>query len=155
MLCLSQGVGYAIKALTCLEASDESKGFVRDLAEASGVPKAYLAKLFKKLVDAGLLESKRGWAGGTRLARPASEISLLEISEAIEGQEWFGRCLLGMAECSDERACPAHDFWKATRGAIKEKLRRTSLADVIAFERKRAGKPSAISGDDPFFSPPR
>lgn len=144
MFCLSQSVGYAIRALARLVAVEGEQAFVRDIAEAAGVPKAYLAKLFKRLADAGLLESKRGWAGGTRLVKPAADISLLDIAEAIDGQEWFSRCLLGMDTCSESRSCPTHEFWKVTRASVKDKLSQTSLADVIEHERKRdAEQPAA------------
>lgn len=145
MFCLSQSVGYAIRGLSCLVTIEGDRRFVRDVAEASEVPAAYLAKLFKKLSDTGILESKRGWAGGTHLTRNPEEISLLEISEAIDGKEWLSRCLLGMDECSEQRSCPTHDFWKATRQDIKNVLQKTTLADVIEFERKRGLTP----GDSP------
>ncbi len=136
MIGLSQGVGYAVKALACL--NEDGKGhFVREVAECAQVPPAYLTKVFKKLVDAGILTSKRGWAGGTRLARAPGSITLLEITEAIDGNDWNRGCLLGQEFCSDERACPTHDFWKVQREAIAEKLRNTTLAACIEFERNR------------------
>lgn len=139
MLSLSPSVGYAIKGLAQLEVSEGQRGFARDIALAAGVPGAYLAKLFKKLADAGIVESKRGWSGGTRLARPAEEISLLEIAEAIDGHEWFSQCLLGMDECSEQRSCPTHEFWKATRESVKSELRRINLNDVIQHQLKDTG----------------
>jgi DNA-binding IscR family transcriptional regulator len=71
-----------------------------------------------------------------RLAQPASEITLLQISEAVEARQWLGRCLLGLTTCSDERACPAHTFWKDARQQIESVLRHTTLADVMAHERQ-------------------
>ncbi len=136
MLTLSQGVGYAVKALACLS-EDGGPHFVRDVAECAKVPPAYLTKVFKKLVDAGILRSKRGWAGGTRLARSPETITLLEITEAIDGKDWNRGCLLGQDLCSDERACPAHNFWKIERKAIAEELHHITLAACIEFERKR------------------
>ncbi|GAB4239203.1 MAG: hypothetical protein OHK005_00420 [Candidatus Methylacidiphilales bacterium] len=138
MFGLSQSSGYAVAALTALASGGNRRGFVRDLAASSDVPKAYLAKIFKKLVNAGILKAKRGWAGGTRLARPARDISLFEIARVIDGEDWTTKCLLGLAECSDERACPAHAFWKAERARIEAKLREISLADVIRLEARRA-----------------
>lgn len=136
MLCLSQGVGYAVKALACLN-EDGSGLFVRDVAECAQVPPAYLAKIFKKLVDANVLVTKRGWAGGTRLARSPNEINLLEITVAVDGEDWNKGCLLGQEICNDERACPTHAFWKLERMAITEKLRSITLAECIEFERSR------------------
>lgn len=137
MLCLSQSVGYAIQALASLEANTEASRLIREIALDSGVPAPYLTKLLQKLADADLVTSKRGYKGGVTLKRTASRISLLEISEAIDGRRWLGRCLLGLEECSDVRACPTHAFWKQARTNIEQKLQKTSLADVVAFENQR------------------
>lgn len=137
MLCLTQSAGYAIQALTALEKNGDLR-LIKEISEASGVPAPYLAKLFKKLGDAGVVNSKRGYKGGVWLSRPAAEISLLEISEAIDGRKWLGRCLLGLEECSDARACPTHEFWKRERARIEKELGKTSLADVVKFENSRA-----------------
>lgn len=137
MLSLSQSVGYAIRGLTCLEMGSCETQFVRDIAKCCSVPAPYLSKVFTKLVSAGLLTSKRGWKGGTYLARSASEISLLDLALAIDGDQWIGACLLGLDDCEEFNDCPTHDFWKVERQRIENELRSTSIADVVAFERQR------------------
>jgi len=133
MLCLSQGVGYAVKALACL--TEEGTGqFVREIAARAGVPPSYLAKVFKKLVDGNILVSKAWLVRGTRLARPPEAINLLEIAQAVDGKDWSSGCLLGQEICNDERACPTHDFWKVERKIIAEKLQQTTLAECIEFD---------------------
>lgn len=148
MLCLSQSVGYAIQALVFLSDNPEEAKLTKEIAESSGVPAPYLAKLLKKLGDADIVYSKRGFKGGNWLKRPPSEITLLEISEAIDGRRWMGRCLLGLEQCNDERACPTHAFWKNTRTQIEQTLRQTSLAEVIDFEKKRLKKTFHIKPPD-------
>jgi DNA-binding IscR family transcriptional regulator len=56
----------------------------------------------------------------------------------VEACQWLGRCLLGLVTCSDERACPVHNFWKDARQQIEFTLRYTTLADVVAHERRMA-----------------
>lgn len=138
MLTLSNSASYAVKALSCMQGGEERPRFVKDIAAACGVPPAYLAKIFKKLVDAGILVSKRGWAGGTDLARPPGEIRVIEIVEALDGKEFLEGCLLGNEICSDERACPLHQFWKRERVLIAGELHKQTLAEVMAFEERRA-----------------
>lgn len=133
MLGLSQSARYAISALACLGETESGNVFVRELANCANVPPAYLAKLFTKLVTAGIVDSKRGWKGGNRLARPPEEITLFEIAAAIEDRSWVNRCLLDNTECSDDRTCPSHVFWVATRVALEHELRSKTLADVMAF----------------------
>lgn len=137
MLCLSQSVGYAIQALACLAQSGNTTRLIREIAAEAQIPPAYLAKLIKRLADAEIVVSKRGIKGGTWLRRPPGQITLLQISEAIDGKRWLGRCLLGLEECTDERACPTHAFWKVVRGNIEKKLEETTLEDVVRFEMMR------------------
>lgn len=138
MLGLSQSVGYAVKALACMDSGRCDTKFTKDIAACCDVPPAYLAKVFKRLVDSGILASKRGWSGGTQLARPAQTISLHEIAAALDGADFLQGCLLGEDCCSDERDCPTHAFWKVERKRIEQELRSTSLANVIEFENRRA-----------------
>ena len=134
---LSQTTGYAIRALACLADKKCAGGFIHDIAECTGVPRPYLAKVLRKLNEAGLVESKRGYKGGVRLARDPADISLLDICNAIDGEDYLGNCLLGGEFCSDLRDCPTHEFWKATREKISQELARNSLAEILKFFRQR------------------
>jgi Rrf2 family protein len=153
MQAFSSSTGYAIRALACLSEKDCSSRLIREVAECSGVPAPYLAKLVRKLAEAGIVHSKRGYKGGVQLARLPEEITLLELAAAIDGPQDFDRCLIGLEACSDARACPAHAFWKKTREDIRDTLRRTTLAEVIEFEaRKRQATKSKPAGEDKAFS---
>lgn len=146
MLSLSQTAGYGILALSCLDR--ERWMLARELAVRTGVPKPYLSKILHALARAQLIRAKRGYLGGFMLARPAEDITLLDIVDAVDGTAWAGRCLLGLAACSDERACPMHEFWKAERARIRERLARTSLRDVAQFEdRRRRGAERPEEGE--------
>lgn len=133
MLSLTQTTGYAIQALSSLTDHESDTLFIRDIARLSGVPAPYLAKIIKRLNDAGIVNCKRGLRGGVWLSRPASEITLLDISHAMDGPEWLSSCLLGNAECSDARSCPAHEFWKKERAAVHDELQARTLAQVAQF----------------------
>ena len=140
MLSLSHTTGYAIRALSCLGGPDDPSILVKDLAAQSDVSTFYLAKIISRLSEAGLVKSKRGYKGGVQLSRPADQISLLDVSRAIDGDDWTESCLLGMAQCSDARACPHHSFWKVEREKIKGNLADTSLKDVAEFEAKKTSR---------------
>lgn len=110
---------------------------VQDVASWTGAPGPYLAKIFSALTKAGLVVGKRGNRGGVILARPAKEVPLSELAEALDSAGWRSSCLLGLVECSDDRACPVHAFWKEQRERIHEELAVVTLADVARFERER------------------
>jgi Rrf2 family transcriptional regulator, iron-sulfur cluster assembly transcription factor len=137
MLALSQTTGYAILALGCLDGCRGRLVLAREIAACTGTPLPYLSKLLHALCLQGLIEGKRGYRGGFVLSRPADQISLLEVAEAVEGQSWLPECLLGLAECSALQCCPTHEFWVVERQRIEEKLRTTTVADVAAFARQR------------------
>jgi Rrf2 family iron-sulfur cluster assembly transcriptional regulator len=137
MMSLSNTAGHAIRALACLAGCKNPPANIRDVAECADVPQAYLAKIVKKLNDSGIVESKRGNKGGIWLARPPKLISLLDISLALDGEDFLGRCLLGTEYCSDERACPTHKFWVKNKEMIRKELDRIKLSDVLDFNTAR------------------
>jgi len=135
MLNLSKTTGYAIQALSHLDVPGGHPATLRSIASRARVPYPYLARRMPDLVAAKLVQSVRGKCGGVLLARSPDTITLLQISEAVEARQWLGQCLLGLATCSDDRACPSHAFWKNARSEIELALRKTTLADVIAHGR--------------------
>ncbi len=143
MFALSKTTGYAIRALVCLADRRCTPASVERIAACSGVPRPYLAKSVSRLAAAGIVTTKRGPKGGLRLARPPDAISLLDISNVVDGEDYLCRCLLGEEYCDDNRNCPTHAFWKRTRGAIRAKLAKTTLADVVAFEKQKRRKRTA------------
>lgn len=131
MMSLSNTTGHAIRALACLAGCKNPPASIKNVAECADVPPAYLAKIVKKLNDAGIIESKRGKTGGIWLARPSKLISLLDISVALEGEDFLGPCLLGSDYCKDGRSCPTHKFWIKNKEVIRRELDRTKLSDVL------------------------
>jgi Rrf2 family protein len=83
---LTRASKYAVQALVHLARQPPGAwGRTRDIAEAQGLPDAFLMKVLGQLVKAGLARSVKGPGGGYSLARPAKEISLLQIIEAVDG----------------------------------------------------------------------
>src|SRR3954470_17875791 len=90
---LSAGVEWALHCAVLLAALPPTGALSgRALAEFHGVSESYLLKQLQALTRAGVFTSTPGPLGGYRLARPASEITVLEIVEAIEGPELGFRC---------------------------------------------------------------
>lgn len=146
----SSACEYAIRALTRLaRQGDGELSKLRGVAEAEDVPYPFLASIFQRLVNAGLLTSARGPTGGYALSRPASEVTLFEIKALIDGVDDLEQCAVGLARCSDTVPCPLHDTFKPIRGQIRRYLETTTVADMAAaVEQKRAalGTPHTSSG---------
>lgn len=128
---LSKTTGYAVAAMSCLESLSGRLISVRDVASCTGISRSYLSKIIQTLAEKKLVKTKRGYTGGLLLARPAEEITLSEIVEAVEGADWIGKCLLGWDQC--DGSCPIHDFWKEERERIETELRARKLSEFIDF----------------------
>src|ERR1700730_15083208 len=77
-----------------------------EIAERDGLPLAYLDHLVARLRKAGLIDSRRGARGGYMLARPAGEITMAEVVEALEGS-------IGPIQCMTEAADGRVRLWRA------------------------------------------
>lgn len=109
---LSEAASLAIHAIVLIAGADKLIN-VNKIAGATASSKNHLAKVMQRLVKSNLVNSTRGPAGGFALKRPASEISLYEIYEAVEGPITLQDCPL------DRPICP---FDKCIMGGIIHKL---------------------------------
>jgi Rrf2 family protein len=134
---LSQATGYAASALGFIAAMGGKPVLVKEVADACGAPPAYLAKIINVLAHRQLVQTQRGVGGGVSLARAPQEIPLLEICVALDDPIVEPRCMFGNAQCTNDRACPAHDFCGSHRKGLGEFLRQTTIADIAAFETRR------------------
>ena len=91
------------------------------------IPREFISKILQSLKDSGIICSTKGKSGGFCLAKPASEIKLIDIVEAIDGLELFQSCVLGFPECSPDTPCPVHDSWGALRTQAFEMLSNETL----------------------------
>jgi len=113
-----------------------------EIAERGGLPLAYLEHLVARLRKADLVTSRRGSRGGYMLARPAAEITMAEVVEALEGSIAPIECISedadGSIVCSREstpgHACPTKLLWTKVRFSIVSTLRDTTLADLLQGE---------------------
>jgi Rrf2 family transcriptional regulator, cysteine metabolism repressor len=111
------------------------------VAEAENLPLSYLEHLVARLRKAGLVVSQRGAHGGYLLARPAAEIDMLEVVQALEGQiapmECFHDDPEGKVQCSHEAdahsGCATKLLWTRVQGGVFKALSGTSLAELVEF----------------------
>ena len=111
------------------------------VAEAERLPLSYLEHLVAKLRKAGLVDSTRGAHGGYRLARPAEEITMDSVVEALEGQiapmECFHETPEGKVLCShednDHHACATKLLWTRVQSGVTKALAGTTLAELVEF----------------------
>jgi Rrf2 family protein len=110
-----------------------------EIAAGDGLPLAYLEHLVARLRKAGLVDSRRGSRGGYMLARPAAQITMAEVVEALEGSiapiECISQTADGSIVCAREserdHVCPTKLLWTRVRMSIIGTLRETTLADLL------------------------
>ena len=118
------------------------------VADEERLPLSYLEHLVAKLRKAGLVESQRGAHGGYRLGRPAAEIDMLEVVQALEGaiapMECFETDGEGKVSCSHEadgdHACATKLLWTRVQGGVTKALSGTTLADLVEFAESHGGE---------------
>lgn len=124
---------YAVRALSELASRADGRNMLlNELVRGTDLPRDFTAKIFQRLVKAGLLRSAKGRGGGFALARPAHQITLMHIVEAIDGPQRLDQCVVGLEKFSDTTPCPQHDLYKPIRQRLKDYLSTTTLADLAA-----------------------
>ncbi|MFT8418328.1 MAG: Rrf2 family transcriptional regulator [Acetobacter sp.] len=119
-----------------------------DLAQMQGIPAAFMAKLLPRLEKAGLVTAVEGLRGGYQLARPAAQVSVLDVVDAAEGrktvfncQEIRGRCaLFGTTppQWAQRGMCSIHAAMVRAEQAMRAELAQTTLADLAQNVRDKA-----------------
>ena len=136
---LSEGVEWAIHACVMLAALPQGRTLPgAAVAEYLGVPPAYLLKHLQALSRAGLVVTRRGTAGGYRLAKPAEQVTLYDITAAVKGYGPVFRCQevrqRGPAPASREecqRPCGIATSFYAAERAWRWKLEKVTVAAML------------------------
>lgn len=122
-------VDYGLRAVIYL--SDQQPGkcsSIAAIASRQGIPKKFLEKIIQDLVRGGLIQSKRGAAGGYMLARPAEAISFRDVIEALEGPIAVNACMDHAAGCDQIPRCTMIGVWTEVQRSITDVLSRTTIA---------------------------
>ena len=100
----------------------------RRIAEELGESPTYLSKITTQLVKAGILRAEKGVKGGVQLAKPTSEITLLDVVEACQGTIVGAYC---QSVCQPSDVCAFHQAAQQLESAICETLRRWTLEQLL------------------------
>ena len=133
---VNQTAEYALRAMAFLTTlPDGAMARSSDISEAASIPAHYLSKVMRKLVVAGLLESRKGHGGGFTLARDPSEITFLDVLSAAEFDPASSRCAFGYDRCDHEHPCPLHASWQVLNDQFCQWAKHTTLLDVQEFSK--------------------
>jgi Rrf2 family iron-sulfur cluster assembly transcriptional regulator len=129
---LTRGTDYGIRGMMHLAQQPfEQVTLLRDIAHHQDVPESYLAKLFQDLNKAGLVRSHRGAKGGFSLGRPAGEITLREVIEALQGPISLNRCLDIREGCPNSETCAVSAVLRKAQEQLLQSLDAATLAVLV------------------------
>jgi len=127
---LSNTSKYAIRALIYLElfSNSEKKVGIKEISRKLDIPSPFLGKILQVLVKKNFLNSSKGPHGGFYLKRPAIEIALMEVIEAIDGSESFEICVIRNSPCDHQNPCSMH----GKMAPLWNEMRRVFVTETIA-----------------------
>jgi Rrf2 family protein len=127
----SQTVEYALRAVVHLASVAPAARTTDQIAEATRVPRAYLSKVLQSLIRSGLVNSQRGLGGGMSLGKPPTELTILEVVNAVEPIQRIRTCPLGIA-AHGVRLCPLHNRLDRAVATVEQAFADTTLAEILA-----------------------
>jgi Rrf2 family protein len=129
---LTNQADYAVRSMAFLAWNQQGKWIPSNvIAEEMQISRMFLSRINMLLAKAGLILTQHGARGGVMLAKPASEISIYEIVSAIEGPVQVNKFLGNDEEYTFPLSEQLEKYWQTTQDFLVNKLKETSLADLI------------------------
>lgn len=134
---LGKRADYAVRAAVDLARHhDDGRRKARAIAEEMSIPTSYVPQILAELVRAGIARSVAGPDGGYSLAQPPSDVSLLDVLHAVDGDVVSTDCVLRGGPCRWEGVCAVHVPWARAQHALLDVLASTSLAGIVDIDRQ-------------------
>jgi Rrf2 family protein len=130
LLKISEAASLGMHTMTVLAGCPDRWISTHEIAEALDVSENHLSKVCQRLVKSGLIEAVRGPKGGLKLAKPADEITLIQVYEAIEGELKASKCLLGHPACSRNR-CILGGLMDTVNTEVMRQFSETRLSQLV------------------------
>ncbi|HTN65091.1 MAG TPA: SUF system Fe-S cluster assembly regulator [Burkholderiaceae bacterium] len=131
MLRMSKLADYGTVILTTMLLQPERIQSAAEIAAGVRVPLPTVSKILKILTREGLVTSLRGSRGGYALARPADQISMAEIIEAMDGPIGMTECSITPGLCIQEDGCPVRANWQRVNQIVLHALREVTLDQMV------------------------
>lgn len=131
MLRMSKMTDYGTAVMTYLAREPQRIHAASEIAEQLHMSLTTVSKILKTLARAGLVHAQRGTKGGYALIRAASEISMAEIIDAMEGPIGLTECTTTPGQCEQERSCSVRANWEQINDVVRNALEGVTLAAMV------------------------
>jgi Rrf2 family protein len=136
----SQTTEYALRAVVFLARNAEQPHTTQQIAQAMRIPSSYLSKVLQALSRHELVRSQRGLHGGFVLSRPTSEITLLDVVNAVDPLKRVCRCPLDL-EAHREHLCPLHRRLDDAVARVEDAFSSTYVDELVREAEKADSTP--------------
>lgn len=134
----SKSFGYAVRGILFLTLQNNHNKYVllESISRNINAPKHFLAKIFRKLAEADLVDSVKGPKGGFRAHERTLHTSLWQVLMVTDPQDPFNHCILKWKKCNAKRPCPLHHQVVPVKNQLIELLHNTEIKDLISKNKK-------------------
>jgi len=140
---ITRQADYAVRAVLYLAKIDGGdRAPTSQIAREQHIPPSFLAKIVSQLSVAGVVQTSRGARGGVSLSRPPSNITLLEVVEAIDGPIALNECVRNPNACEFCDSCDVHPVWSTAQSHLIDHLE--SMDFGLLSSNKGAGSPQSM-----------
>jgi len=140
---ITRQADYAVRAVLYLSKLPAgARAPTSRIASDQQIPPSFLAKIISQLSVAGVVQTSRGARGGVSLSRSPSNISLLEVVEAIDGPIFLNQCIGDPNSCEFHSGCEVQPVWSAAQSNLVDHLASTNFGLLISPEKIR--EPEAV-----------
>jgi Rrf2 family protein len=130
---ITRQADYAVRAVLYLTGlGPGAHTSTAQIAREQKIPATFLAKIVSQLSAAGILRATRGAHGGVMLARPADDISLLEIVETIDGPIMLNQCVIDPGLCPLGETCAIQSVWCEAQAGLVGRLSQTKFGQLVS-----------------------
>lgn len=135
MIKINRQTDYAIRVVLALSrAISNTRMATAKIQEEMQIPHAFLQRIVANLARAGIIHTYPGREGGIQLARPAGEITLKDVIEAVEGPILVSECLLAHDLCPLNAPCPVRCYWRELQEKVKADLEAVNFMKLAGSE---------------------
>ncbi|MBS1491363.1 MAG: Rrf2 family transcriptional regulator [Bacteroidetes bacterium] len=131
----SKACEYGIKAIAYIatQSLEGNRVKIGDVADNSGSPEAFTAKILGTLTKFNIVNSTKGPYGGFEIdVSRMKKIKVSEIVHALDGDSVYTGCALGLSECNASKPCPMHENFVSVRREMKKMLETTTVYELAS-----------------------
>lgn len=130
---ISKSCIYGVRSVLYLALQeDRSYVSIREISKKLNISFHYLTKILQTLNRTGIVNSTKGPKGGISFKIPPEKLTVFDVVDAIDSDEVFRECVLGLPDCSDENPCALHKIFYRRKASLQNELKEVTIREIAA-----------------------